>query len=179
MASLSCIRKSSKPWQGGKSMLDTVKKVRTSAPAMLCVSIDNAISSMGIQNTHMVLIAYTGLTIPTTESFSPVCSQWTWPGHVSALERERESSSVICSFTSLEADSPPPSTPPFHNQGHRVICPQHCDSLGPRCLLEGGSHSCSIWGQSKSSSYVRGLITGTQRVSWGPRWMRPLDSEHL
>ena len=58
-------------------MLDTVKKVRTSAPAMLCVSIDNAISSMGIQNTHMVLIAYTGLTIPTTESFSPVCSQWT------------------------------------------------------------------------------------------------------
>lgn len=28
MASLSCIRKNSKPWQGGKSMLDTVKKVR-------------------------------------------------------------------------------------------------------------------------------------------------------
>lgn len=27
MASLSCIRKGSKPWQGGKSMLDTVKKV--------------------------------------------------------------------------------------------------------------------------------------------------------
>lgn len=27
MASLSCIRKNSKPWQGGKSMLDTVKKV--------------------------------------------------------------------------------------------------------------------------------------------------------
>ncbi|KAL0185805.1 hypothetical protein M9458_017475, partial [Cirrhinus mrigala] len=26
MASLSCIRKGSKPWQGGKSMLDTVKK---------------------------------------------------------------------------------------------------------------------------------------------------------
>jgi len=27
MASLSCIRKNSKPWQGGKSMLDTIKKV--------------------------------------------------------------------------------------------------------------------------------------------------------
>lgn len=27
MASLSCIRKNSKPWQGGKSMLETVKKV--------------------------------------------------------------------------------------------------------------------------------------------------------
>ncbi|KAK5871083.1 hypothetical protein PBY51_003984 [Eleginops maclovinus] len=27
MASLSCIRKNTKPWQGGKSMLDTVKKV--------------------------------------------------------------------------------------------------------------------------------------------------------
>ncbi|MGH0127400.1 UNVERIFIED_CONTAM: hypothetical protein FKN15_011137 [Acipenser sinensis] len=26
MASLSCIRKNSKPWQGGRSMLDTVKK---------------------------------------------------------------------------------------------------------------------------------------------------------
>lgn len=27
MASLSCIRKNSKPWQGGRSMLETIKKV--------------------------------------------------------------------------------------------------------------------------------------------------------
>uniref|UniRef100_A0A3P8Q8S9 Glutamate receptor n=1 Tax=Astatotilapia calliptera TaxID=8154 RepID=A0A3P8Q8S9_ASTCA len=32
MASLSCIRKNSKPWQGGKSMLDTVKKLATWDP---------------------------------------------------------------------------------------------------------------------------------------------------
>lgn len=29
MASLNCIRKNSKPWQGGKSMLETVKKVQS------------------------------------------------------------------------------------------------------------------------------------------------------
>lgn len=28
MASLNCIRKSTKPWNGGRSMLDTIKKVR-------------------------------------------------------------------------------------------------------------------------------------------------------
>ena len=55
-------------------MLDTVKKVCTSAPAMLCVSINNAISSAGIQKVHKVLVAYTGQTSPITESFSPVCS---------------------------------------------------------------------------------------------------------
>lgn len=27
MASLTCIRKNSKPWQGGRSMLETIKKV--------------------------------------------------------------------------------------------------------------------------------------------------------
>lgn len=27
MASLNCIRKSTKPWNGGRSMLDTIKKV--------------------------------------------------------------------------------------------------------------------------------------------------------
>uniref|UniRef100_A0A3B5QGV3 Glutamate receptor n=1 Tax=Xiphophorus maculatus TaxID=8083 RepID=A0A3B5QGV3_XIPMA len=32
MASLSCIRKNSKPWQGGKSMLETVKKLATWDP---------------------------------------------------------------------------------------------------------------------------------------------------
>lgn len=30
MASLSCIRKNSKPWQGGRSMLETIKKVTLS-----------------------------------------------------------------------------------------------------------------------------------------------------
>ena len=33
MASLTCIRKNSKPWQGGKSMLEHVKKVQTCAHA--------------------------------------------------------------------------------------------------------------------------------------------------
>lgn len=38
MASLSCIRKNSKPWQGGRSMLETIKKV-TSWWSFHCVLI--------------------------------------------------------------------------------------------------------------------------------------------
>ncbi|XP_016372414.1 glutamate receptor ionotropic, delta-2-like isoform X1 [Sinocyclocheilus rhinocerous] len=41
MASLSCIRKGSKPWQGGKSMLDTVKKGGVSGLASLLEFNDN------------------------------------------------------------------------------------------------------------------------------------------
>ncbi|KAG7489988.1 glutamate receptor ionotropic, delta-2 isoform X2 [Solea senegalensis] len=41
MASLSCIRKSSKPWQGGKSMLDTVKKFGVSGLTSFLEFTDN------------------------------------------------------------------------------------------------------------------------------------------
>ncbi|GLD54089.1 glutamate receptor ionotropic, delta-2 [Lates japonicus] len=41
MASLSCIRKNSKPWQGGKSMLDTVKKFGVSGLTSLLEFTDN------------------------------------------------------------------------------------------------------------------------------------------
>lgn len=34
MASLNCIRKSTKPWNGGRSMLDTIKKVYVSGTAL-------------------------------------------------------------------------------------------------------------------------------------------------
>ncbi|XP_062241060.1 glutamate receptor ionotropic, delta-2 [Platichthys flesus] len=41
MASLSCIRKSSKPWQGGKSMLDTIKKFGVSGLTSFLEFTDN------------------------------------------------------------------------------------------------------------------------------------------
>ncbi|KAF7659842.1 hypothetical protein LDENG_00291930 [Lucifuga dentata] len=41
MASLSCIRKNSKPWQGGKSMLDTVKKFGVSGLTSFLEFTDN------------------------------------------------------------------------------------------------------------------------------------------
>lgn len=34
MASLNCMRKSTKPWNGGRSMLETIKKVRTDYPQL-------------------------------------------------------------------------------------------------------------------------------------------------
>lgn len=34
MASLNCMRKSTKPWNGGRSMLETIKKVRTDKPQL-------------------------------------------------------------------------------------------------------------------------------------------------
>lgn len=34
MASLNCIRKSTKPWNGGRSMLDTIKKVYVGVTAL-------------------------------------------------------------------------------------------------------------------------------------------------
>lgn len=34
MASLNCMRKSTKPWNGGRSMLETIKKVRKDKPPM-------------------------------------------------------------------------------------------------------------------------------------------------
>lgn len=40
MASLSCIRKNSKPWQGGRSMLETVKKVGGSRSLFACTCVD-------------------------------------------------------------------------------------------------------------------------------------------
>ena len=90
-------------------MLDTVKKVRTNASAMLCVSNAN---TTGIQNTQMVLIAYTGLTSPTTENRFPSV----FSIDLTTYLHWRESRSVTCSFTSLEADSPPPATLPLHNR---------------------------------------------------------------
>ncbi|CAB1423615.1 unnamed protein product [Pleuronectes platessa] len=41
MASLSCIRKTSKPWQGGKSMLDTIKKFGVSGLTSFLEFTDN------------------------------------------------------------------------------------------------------------------------------------------
>lgn len=44
MASLNCMRKSTKPWNGGRSMLETIKKVRTDKP-LLCEQLKELLHS--------------------------------------------------------------------------------------------------------------------------------------